>query len=286
VRRSDIPKNGGGLLAVSQSGETKDVHRAVKIGDEVGVPCLSVVNVVGSLIARTTGMGVYLNAGRENAVASTKAFTTQVTVLALMAVWFRQMKEERDGVPELPLKKEMLESLQRLPISFGMAMRLRDQCKRVAEQLKTKNNMFVLGKGYAEPIAHEGALKIKEMTYIHAEGYSGGALKHGPFALIEGPEGRDGRTPVIMIIIDDDHAAHMRTAAEEVKARGAQVIIITDNPKLALGIDKDPIIIPSNGPLTALIASLPLQLIAYELAILRGINPDVPRNLAKAVTTD
>jgi len=133
VRRSDIPKNGGGLLAVSQSGETKDVHRAVKIGDEVGVPCLSVVNVVGSLTARTTGMGVYLNAGRENAVASTKAFTTQVTVLALMAVWFRQMKEERDGVPELPLKKEMLESLQRLPISFGMAMRLRDQCKRVAE---------------------------------------------------------------------------------------------------------------------------------------------------------
>jgi glucosamine--fructose-6-phosphate aminotransferase (isomerizing) len=286
VRRADVPKRGGGLLAVSQSGETKDVHRAVKIGEEIGVPCISVVNVVGSLIARTTGLGVYLNAGRENAVASTKAFTTQVTVLALISLWFRQQREEKEGLPESPLKKEMLDSLQRLPISFGMAMRLRDQCRRVAQKLQDKNNLFVLGKGYAEPIAHEGALKIKEMSYIHAEGYSGGALKHGPFALIEGPEGREGRTPVIVVILDDEHAAHMRTAAEEVKARGAHVIVITDKAKLAQGIDSDPIVIPNNGPLTALLASLPLQFIAYELALIRGVNPDVPRNLAKAVTTD
>lgn len=287
VRRSDVPKPvHGGVIAVSQSGETKDVHRAVKIGEEVGVPCISVVNVVGSLIARTTGLGVYLNAGRENAVASTKAFTTQVTVLALIALWFRQQKEERDNLLELSLKNELLEALQRLPISFGMAMRLREKCKKVAVDLQNKRNMFVLGKGYAEPIAHEGSLKIKEITYTHAEGYSGGALKHGPFALIEGPEGKDGRTPVIVIILDDDHAMQMRTAAEEVKARGAQVIVITDKPKLAAGIDSDPIVIPNNGPLTALIAALPLQLIAYELALIRGINPDVPRNLAKAVTTD
>lgn len=285
VRRSDVPKRGGGLLAISQSGETKDVQRAIKIGDEVGVPCLSIVNVVGSLIARTTGMGVYLNAGRENAVASTKAFTSQVTVLALVALWFRQQKEEK-GQEKLQLTKELLDSLQRLPISFGMALRLRDKCRKVALELKDKNSLFVLGKGYGEPIAYEGALKIKEMTYIHAEGYSGGALKHGPFALIEGAEGKDGQTPVIMIILEDDHASHMRTAAEEVKARGAKVLIITDNPKLAQGIDSDPIVIPNNGPLTALIAVLPLQLIAYELAVARGINPDVPRNLAKAVTTD
>jgi glucosamine--fructose-6-phosphate aminotransferase (isomerizing) len=286
VRRSDIPKRNGGLLAVSQSGETKDVHRAVKIGEQSGVPLISVVNVVGSLIARTTGLGVYLNAGRETAVASTKAFTTQVTVLALVALWFRQQREMKDGLSESPLKAEMLDALQRLPISFGMAMKLRDQCKRVASTLKEKNNLFVLGKGYAEPIAHEGALKIKEMSYIHAEGYSGGALKHGPFALIEGPEGREGSTPVIMCILDDEHAHHMRTAAEEVKARGAQVIVITDKAGLARGIDSDPIVIPNNGPLTALIASLPLQFIAYELAIMKGVNPDVPRNLAKAVTTD
>eukprot|EP01038_Epipyxis_sp_PR26KG_P016466 gene16466-22461_t len=259
VRRSDIPKRHGALLAVSQSGETKDVHRAVKIGEEAGVPCISVVNAVGSLIARTTGLGVYLNAGRENAVASTKAFTTQVTVLALIALWFRQTREDKEGLPELGLKKELLESLQRLPISFGMALGSRDKCKKVALELKDKNNLFVLGKGYGESIAHEGALKLKEMAYIHAEGYSGGALKHGPFALIEGEGGKDGSTPVIMVILDDDHAMHMRTAAEEVKARGAKVYIITDNPKLALNIDSDPIIIPNNGPLTALLAVLPLQ---------------------------
>jgi glutamine---fructose-6-phosphate transaminase (isomerizing) len=141
-------------------------------------------------------------------------------------------------------------------------------------------------QGYGEPIALEGALKLKEMAYLHAEGYSGGALKHGPFALIEGPDGRFGATPIICLILDDEHASHMRVAAEEVKARGADLIIITDNPRLAKGLVADPIVIPNNGPLTALIATLPLQLIAYELALLRGINPDKPRNLAKAVTTD
>jgi glucosamine--fructose-6-phosphate aminotransferase (isomerizing) len=286
VRRSDIPKHAGGMLAVSQSGETKDVFRAVKIAEDVGVPRISVVNVVGSLIARTTGIGVYLNAGRENAVASTKAFTTQVTVLTLIALWFRQMREEQQGLPMSPLRKEFLDALQRLPISFGMAFRSRDKCKKIAEELTSKQHLFVLGKGYAEPIAYEGALKIKETTYIHAEGYSGGALKHGPFALIEGKEGQNGETPVLVIILDDEHAHAMRTAAEEVKARGAKVYVITDNPTLALGIDSDPIVIPNNGRLTALIAVLPLQFIAYELALLRGINPDVPRNLAKAVTTD
>jgi len=286
VRRSDMPRRKGALLAVSQSGETKDVHRAVKLGEESSLPCISVVNVVGSLIARTTGLGVYLNAGRESAVASTKAFTTQVTVLCLLSLWFRQLREDTESLPEPALKRELLDSLQRLPISFGMALRTRDRCKLVAKDLLDKNNLFVLGKGYAEPIALEGALKIKEMSYMHAEGYSGGALKHGPFALIEGANGREGQTPVIMIILDDDHAQHMRIAAEEVKARGAHLIIITDTPRFAAGLDENPIIIPSNGPLTALTAVLPLQLIAYELAILKGINPDVPRNLAKAVTTD
>lgn len=140
--------------------------------------------------------------------------------------------------------------------------------------------------GYGEPVALEGALKIKEMCYIHAEGYSGGALKHGPFALIDDETGKFGATPIIMIILDDNHAHLMRTAAEEVKARGARVIIITDKPSLARDLDPNPIVIPSNGPLTALGAVLPLQLLAYELAMLRGINPDTPRNLAKAVTVD
>lgn len=118
------------------------------------------------------------------------------------------------------------------------------------------------------------------------QGYSGGALKHGPFALIEGPEGQFGATPIICLVLDDEYAMQMRTVAEEVKARHAEVIIITDNPRLAEGLDPSPIVIPRNGPLTALTAVLPLQLLAYELALLRGVNPDVPRNLAKAVTVD
>lgn len=286
VRLSDLPKHHAGLLAISQSGETKDVHRAVVLADRMGLPTMSVVNTVGSLIARTTKLGVYLNAGRESSVASTKAFTTQVTVLTLITAWFRQVREEA-GEEALPGRvTELLEALQRMPIGFGMARRTREQCAELAVRLKDKEHVFLLGKGYGEPIALEGALKLKEMAYIHAEGYSGGALKHGPFALIEGKEGKFGATPIICLILDDEHAQHMRTAAEEVKARGADLIVITDNPKLARGLVPDPIIVPNNGPLTALIATLPLQLLAYELAVLRGINPDKPRNLAKAVTVD
>jgi glucosamine--fructose-6-phosphate aminotransferase (isomerizing) len=277
-----------GLIVVSQSGETKDVVRVVKTAMDRDIPTLSVVNAVGSLIARTTNMGVYCNAGRENAVASTKAFTTQVTVLALMALWFKQNGEssaDKRGNPSLEVTR-LKEALMRLPITCGMALKTRDQCKEIAQRFIDKEHCFVLGKGYGEPVALEGALKIKEMCYLHAEGYSGGALKHGPFALIENESGKFGATPIIMIILDDEHAQQMQTAAEEVKARGAEVIIITDKASLAEDLDENPIVIPSNGPLTALGAVLPLQLIGYELALLRGINPDTPRNLAKAVTVD
>jgi len=276
------------FLVVSQSGETKDVANVVNAAKENELTVMSVVNAVGSLIARTTKLGVYCNAGRENAVASTKAFTTQVTVLALVALWFRELKDRVNGVTEHSVEAQLLkESLMRLPICCGMALRNRDQCREVAERLNGKEHCFVLGKGYGEPVAYEGALKIKEMCYLHAEGYSGGALKHGPFALIENDEnGKLGATPIIMLILDDNHAHHMRTAAEEVRARGADVIVITDKVELADGIDANPIVIPSNGPMTALGAVMPIQLIAYELAMLRGINPDTPRNLAKAVTVD
>ena len=278
-----------GLIVVSQSGETKDVARVVKQAMDKDITVMSVVNAVGSLIARTTKMGVYCNAGRENAVASTKAFTTQVTVLALIALWFRQTRDklEGKGVGTSVETARLKDALMRLPISFGMALKSRDQCKEIASRLVNKEHCFVLGKGYGEPVALEGALKIKEMCYLHAEGYSGGALKHGPFALIENNDtGKFGATPIIMLILDDNHAQHMRTAAEEVKARGAELIIITDKASLADGLDDRPIVIPNNGPLTALGAVLPLQLIGYELALMKGINPDTPRNLAKAVTVD
>jgi glucosamine--fructose-6-phosphate aminotransferase (isomerizing) len=290
---NDFPKNSdkvkeSAFLVVSQSGETKDVANVVNAAQENDLTVMSVVNAVGSLIARTTKLGVYCNAGRENAVASTKAFTTQVTVLALIALWFRELKDRVNGITEHSAEAALLkESLMRLPICCGMALKNREQCLEVAERLNGKEHCFILGKGYGEPVAMEGALKIKEMCYLHAEGYSGGALKHGPFALIESDEnGKQGATPIIMLILDDNHAHHMRTAAEEVKARGADVIVITDKAELADGIDDKPIVIPSNGPMTALGAVMPIQLIAYELAMLRGINPDTPRNLAKAVTVD
>lgn len=150
----------------------------------------------------------------------------------------------------------------------------------IAKYIQDAKHIFVLGKGFGECIAYEGALKIKEITYIHAEGYSGGALKHGPFALI------DEEVPVIMIILDDEHSRVMVTNAHEIEARGGKMIYITDNKNLLSGLSqKERIIeIPKNGPLTALLAVIPLQMIAYYLALQRGVDPDKPRNLAKAVT--
>ena len=280
LRTKDLPKKNGGIIAVSQSGETRDTLKVLK--ESSMIPRLSIVNVVGSAIARETKLGVYLNAGRENAVASTKAFTTQVTVMALVALWFKQQK----GEGACKIEKNLIESLQRLPISFGMAMSLRNQCKSIAKRLVEKNNCFVLGKGYGESVAMEGSLKLKEIGYIHAEGYSGGALKHGPFALINDDSCPGGSTPVILLVLDDEHANQMRTVGEQVKARGADLVIITDKESLAEGLDDNPIVIPSNGDLTALIGVFPLQMIAYELSLLKGVNPDTPKNLAKSVTTD
>jgi len=274
-----VPGKNGGLVVVSQSGETKDTYRALKVAETLGLPRLSVVNQVGSLIARTAGCGVYLNAGREHAVASTKAFTTQVTALALVALWWAQNRPERAYEKN---RKDLLESLHRLPIYAGMALQTQPQMNQIAQKLlaqKTRD-MFVLGKGYGEPIAYEGALKIKEISYVHAEGFCGGALKHGPFALLE------KGTPVILLIFDDQDAELMKIAAEEVRARGAYNIVITDNPKLVQGIADEIIRIPSNGPLTALVATIPLQLLAYEMSVGKGIDPDKPKKLAKAVTVD
>eukprot|EP00743_Colponemidia_sp_Colp-15_P012002 GILK01013521.1.p1 GENE.GILK01013521.1~~GILK01013521.1.p1 ORF type:complete len:357 (-),score=68.56 GILK01013521.1:67-1002(-) len=272
-----LPEDRSGLLVLSQSGETKDVHRAVVTAEQADIPRFSIINSVGSLIARTTGCGVYVNAGRENAVASTKAFTTQVAALAMVATWFAQEKD----TPEQP-RHEVINSLLRLPTFAGVCLQTRATCKAVADKIKNADSLFVLGKGYAESIAKEGALKIKEISYIHAEGYPGGALKHGPFALIDG----DKQTPIIMVILNDQHAKHMVTAAEEVRARGAKTVIITDKPSMVEHVADEVVAIPNNGPMTALLASIPLQMIAYELALARGINPDKPRHLAKAVTVD
>lgn len=278
--RSDPGKKG--LIVLSQSGETSDDVNVVQLAQRRNIPVVSIVNGVGSTIANMTKCGVYNNAGEEIAAPSTKSFTTQVVCLALVAMWFRQTKGKEMGLKLSNEQDSLAEALQRLPITFGMLMKTQSECKKAAKKLLGKEHCFVLGKGFGEPIAMEGAQKLKEVGYLHAEGYSGGALKHGPFAMIEDDKGKQGSTPIIMIVLDDMHAHHMRTACEEIKARGAELIIITDNKKLADGLDEDPIIIPSNGPLTALGAVVPMQMIAYELAMLKDNNPDSPRHLQKS----
>jgi len=283
VEESTFPIKDTAILVISQSGETKDVHRALHLAQSKGLPCISVLNAVGSLIARSTDCGVYLNAGRENAVASTKAFTCQLTVLSLVGLWFAQQKNT-----DHHKRKALVDALHRLPTNVGMILRsgIQEQIQKIAAKLVTKKtqHIFVLGKGAALPIALEGALKIKEISYIHAEGYPGGALKHGPFALIE--EG----TPIIFIILDDQHLHKMKTAVEETQARGAYCITVTNVRNIYANNEGrnmgDIITINSNGPLTNLLAVIPLQLLAYELSILQKINPDRPRHLAKTVTVD
>ncbi len=271
---------------------------ALNTAETIAIPRFSVVNTVGSLIARKTGLGVYVYAGREHAVASTKAFMTQVSVLSLIAGWFAQNRAEDqieelkglyDKIPHLRTtldivdnqrRGDLVQALHRLPTYCGVTLGTHAHCKQIAQELCKAQHIFVLGKGFAESIAYEGALKIKEITYCHAEGFSGGALKHGPFALIE--EG----TPVIMIILDDEHAKTMVINAHEIESRGGKMVYITNNMDLLNGLTGDMIKIPSNGPLTALLAVVPLQFLAYEMSIAKGIDPDKPRNLAKAVTVD
>jgi glucosamine--fructose-6-phosphate aminotransferase (isomerizing) len=272
-----------GLIFITQSGETREMIDCVQRAVKRNFPTIGVVNSVGSTISNTVDCGTYTFAGEEKAAPSTKSFTNEVICLALISLWFRQIKAKEHSMKLPPQTDSLAEALQRMPITFGMAMRTQNACKKAAKKLANKEHCFVLGKGFGEPIAMEGALKLKEIGYLHAEGYSGGALKHGPFAMIESDEnGKQGATPIVMLVLDDNHAHHMRTACEEVKARGAELIIITDNKKLADGLDENPIVIPSNGPLTALGAIVPLQMIAYELAMLKENNPDTPRNLLKS----
>lgn len=266
------------LIVISQSGETKDVHRSVVMANELGIPTVSLVNVVGSLIARTTKCGLYLNAGREMGVASTKAFTAQVVGLILTSIWFSQQSDSEESK-----RRELIELLHRLPTNVGMTIgKVTNICQELAHKhMLNSKHCFVLGKGLSFPIALEGALKIKEITYTHAEGYPGGALKHGPFALIE------PGTPIILIILNDSNMNLMKTTATEVRTRGALTIVITNLNANEVQSFSDFIIpIPSNGILTSLLAVIPLQIIAYELAIARKINPDTPRNLAKTITVD
>lgn len=270
---NDIPLHGiTGFILISQSGETKDLHRCLKFIDDYVT--IGIINVVDSMIAREVTCGCYLNAGREYGVASTKAFTSQVIVLHLVAIWFSQNR----NLHELK-RKTIIKDIRRLPQNIKFTIdSVHGITKDIANYLKTINSCFILGKGQMVAVAKEGSLKIKEIGYIHAEGYSSSALKHGTFALLT------NKTPVIVLNTNDLYTTKINNAIEEVSARGSPIINITDianNKKYNYTI-----FLPTNKTFKGLIAIIPLQLIAYELALIKGHNPDFPRNLAKVVTTE
>ena len=275
----DIPNNSKtGFVMLSQSGETKDLHRCMETIRNLDCPIMSIVNVVGSLIARESHCGIYLNAGREVGVASTKSFTSQVVALTLMAIWFSQHKNTCAH-----LRQQYVKNLRNLSLDVERLLGYSMESIRVlATKLVNVKQMFILGRGIMKFIADEGSLKIKEIAYIHAEGYAGGSLKHGPFALI------DSDTVIILIAPKDENFSKMINAAEEVHSRNARIILITNcnTSELKPGLFESIISIPSNESFANILSIIPLQILAYEIALLKGHNPDFPKNLAKVVTVD
>jgi len=266
----DIPKIGScGVILLSQSGETKDLHRCIQIAKDYDIITIGVVNIIDSLIARESDCGVYLNAGREVAVASTKSFTNQCAVLTMIAIWFSQNRGTC-----IEKRKKIINDIRKLPFQIQDLCNNTDAIRIVARELKDKKSLFILGKGKEEAIAKEGALKLKEVAYIHAEGYSSSALKHGPFALIE------PGSPIILLDIEDENREKNKNTYQEISARGAYVIKISDNKTgSTLSIDR-------NATFGGVLANIYSQLLSYFVAIENEYNPDFPRNLAKVVTVE
>jgi glucosamine--fructose-6-phosphate aminotransferase (isomerizing) len=266
----DVPMKGQSVaVLISQSGETKDLHRCIQIIQDNNIISIGVVNVIDSFIARETNCGIYLNAGREVAVASTKSFTNQCVVLTLMAVWFSQNRGTC-----LEKRRRIIKDIHNLP--FQMREVLRTDVTDISHGLKGAKSLFVLGKGKEEAIAKEGALKIKEVTYIHAEGYSSSALKHGPFGLLE------PGLPVILLDVQDKYRDKNENVYQEVLARDATVLRVTDCETRE---DRD-LKVAKNATFAGLLANVFLQLISYHCSLQKGFNPDYPRNLAKVVTVE
>jgi glucosamine--fructose-6-phosphate aminotransferase (isomerizing) len=273
----DIPKNGNSVfLLISQSGETKDLHRCIEIAKKNNIFTIGIINVVDSLIAREVDCGIYCNAGREMGVASTKAFTSQVICLSMFAIWCAQI----NNLNEIKRIK-MIKDLHNLGNDFKNTIQeIEEEIKIIASNLLKYNNLFLLGKGTDEYIAKEGSLKIKEISYIHSEGYSSSSLKHGPFALL------DENFPVIILNCHEEHSAKTINCFEEVHSRNSPILIITNNQNIDLKRSCKVVKIPKNNSYSSLLGIVPLQLLAYYLSIGRGINPDIPKNLAKVVTVE
>ncbi len=276
--RNPIIAEGDIVIAISQSGETADTMAALNLAKEKGATIFGICNVVGASIPRLTDAGIYTHAGPEIGVASTKAFTAQVTILTLIAFYLAQEK----GV--LPLSKltTLLTELDKIPDLIQQTLLCDSACLEIAKKFKDATNALFLGRGVGFPIALEGALKLKEISYIHAEGYPAAEMKHGPIALI------DEKMPVIVIATKNSSYEKVISNIQEVKARKGQVIAIVTEGDIEVKKMADYVIeIPdANEAFLPLLATIPLQLLSYHIAVLRGCNVDQPRNLAKSVTVE
>jgi len=275
--RNPIVEEGTLAVVISQSGETADTLAALRELKTKGATVLGVVNAVGSTIARETDAGVYLHAGAEIGVASTKAFTAQVAVLAMMAT---DLGRRRHLSPERTV--EILNELAAIPDKVEKALALDDQIKQVAARLVERDNWLYLGRGVNYPVALEGALKLKEISYIHAEGLPAAEMKHGPIALI------DADMPVVVIAPQDHTYDKLLSNIEEVRSRKGRIIAVANEGDTRLEkLAETVLYVPSTLPiLSPLVTTIPLQLLAYHAAMLRGLDVDKPRNLAKSVTVE
>lgn len=266
------------VIALSQSGETADTLAALELAKEKGATIYGIVNAVGSSIARLTDAGSYIHAGPEIGVASTKAFTGQVTLLTMMAMSLAYKR----GTISQTYFLQLLTELQQIPAKVAKVLKNDAKIKFIAAEIKDSKNALYLGRGYNFPVALEGALKLKEISYIHAEGYPAAEMKHGPIALI------DEHMPVIVIATNRSAYDKIASNIQEVKARNGYVIaIVTEGDETISGMADRVIEIPdTEEPLTPLLSVIPLQLLSYHIAVMRGCNVDQPRNLAKSVTVE
>lgn len=266
------------LIAISQSGETADTLAAIKLAKEKGAFVFGVCNVVGSSIARETHAGAYTHAGPEIGVASTKAFTTQITVLTLIALKLAQEK----GTLSQSKFHEYLAELEAVPTKVEKALLSNPLVEEISETYKDSTNCLYLGRGYNFPVALEGALKLKEISYIHAEGYPAAEMKHGPIALI------DEQMPVVVIATRKGHYEKVVSNIQEIKSRKGRIIaIVTEGDETVKQLADHVIEVPDTSEsLSPLLTTIPLQLLSYHIAVMRGCNVDQPRNLAKSVTVE
>lgn len=268
----DLPIHGNTLMILlSQSGETKDLYRCIEIAKKNNIFTIGIINVVDSLIAREVNTCIYLGVGKEISVASTKSFSGLIVVMSLLAMWFSKNEST---------KKEYLDGLFFLDEQISKVMENSDEFTSIiAEYLLDKTSLFILGKEKMESISKEASLKIKEISYIHAEGYSSSSLKHGSYALL------CSKFPIIVLCPNDVHLEKNKIIIEELKSRKAYVIVISDDDQIKSKADIS-YYIPKNNKYNCILSNIIIQIISYKLAILKGHNPDFPKNLAKVVTVD